>query len=66
MSLVIGLQISWEAQKWYVDEEMKSGIPRPPKRQGSASSSRLRSEIAGLPVRVGMSLCLMMLSMGSR
>ena len=43
-----------------VADFVKSGISRPPRRQGSASSSRSASEIEALPVKAGMNSCLMM------
>ena len=64
MSLVIGPQMSLEAWRW--DGDVRSGIARPPRRQGSARSSRSTSEMADLPVRAGMNLFLMMSSTGAR
>ena len=54
MSLVIGPQMSLEAWRWDGDNDVRSGIARPPRRQGSARSSRSTSEMADLPVRAGM------------
>ena len=55
----------FEAWRWDGDNEVRSGIARPPRRQGSARSSRSTSEMADLPVRAGMNLFLMMSSTGA-
>ena len=66
MSLVIGPQMSLEAWRWDGDNDVRSEIARPPRRQGSARSSHSTSEMADLPVRAGMNLFLMMSSTGAR
>ena len=66
MSLVIGPQMSLEAWRWDGDNDVRSGIARPLRRQGSARSSHSTSEMADLPVRAGMNLFLMMSSTGAR